>query len=416
MVCRTSLDGVQRKFQCTNYLLLHNYNYNHYPAQTAMPTQIPQLPLEIAMEILSRLPIKPLLRFKSVSKSCYSLISTNPQFSELHLKRALQDTDLIRYRLFLTSFLPQSLDMEEAFCDGHKNLVTRQHSFPVTDPESLHFEFVGSCNGLICGLFDSDGKIIVWNPTTGESRELLKPDSVTGDHKILFHGFGYDFRLDDYKLARATHSSSTNQLKMEIFNLKENVWRSADNVLQFNYLLEGSSVALNGVLYWLVYQRDSTKHAIYSFDLVKEKYREIVIVPDHISENLGGEFLVSSLKILGSSLCICYHAESFAMWVANGYGSEACWAKLFSFSSELLPEYGDPLHVLWVAKNGNVILIVDACRIVIYNPIEMSSKDFYIESCPFGIQTSVDSISYMETFVSPNAHIHPSISSCSKIF
>ncbi|XP_055961521.1 F-box/kelch-repeat protein At3g23880-like [Mercurialis annua] len=323
--------------------LLHNYSYNHYPAQTAMPRQIPQFPLEITMEILSRLPITPLLRFKSQSRH------ETTQFSRQGSRR-------------------------------------------------IRFEFVGSCNGLICALLDSDNKIIVWNPTTGESRQLPKPDSVTGDHKILFHGFGYDFRLDDYKLVRAAHSSSTNQLKMEIFNLKENVWRSADNVLHFSYVLEGSPVALNGVLHWLVSQHNSTIYAIYSFDLVEEKYLEIVLVPDHVSKNLGTE-----LKILGASLCVCSscYPEYFEAWMMNGYGSKACWTKLFSISSEELPGCEDSLHVLWVARNGNVILIMDSCQVVVYNPTKRSSKEFYPdnESCWF------DAITYMETIVSPNAHI-----------
>ncbi|XP_050228398.1 F-box/kelch-repeat protein At3g06240-like isoform X2 [Mercurialis annua] len=322
------------------------------------------IPLDILMEILSRLPVKPLLRFKSVSKSWYSLISTNPRFVELHLKRAKQDAALSHHRLFLCTCPSQSLDMEEAYFE----FVTRQHNFPVRDPEEFDFEFVGSCNGLICALLDK--KIIVWNPTTGESRQLPKPDSVTGGHKILFHGFGYDFRLDDYKLVRAAHSSSTNQLKMEIFNLKENVWRSADNVLHFDCVLECSPVALNGVLHWLVYQRDSTKYAIYSFDLVEEKYLEIVIVPDHVSEYLDIES-----KILKESLCVCSccYPEDYEAWMANGYGSEARWTKLFSVWSEQLPLYEKSLHVLWVAKNDN--------------------KSGWFEA-----------ITYMETIVSPNAY------------
>nr|XP_043626471.1 putative F-box protein At3g47150 [Erigeron canadensis] len=46
-------------------------------------------PNEIIQDILSRLPIKPLLQFKSVSKQWLSLISHDPSFPKLHFSRSL---------------------------------------------------------------------------------------------------------------------------------------------------------------------------------------------------------------------------------------------------------------------------------------------------------------------------------------
>ncbi|KAI8549605.1 hypothetical protein RHMOL_Rhmol06G0038000 [Rhododendron molle] len=46
-----------------------------------------EMPEDVLMEILSRVPVKSLLRFKSVSKHCYSL-TQNPTFISLHHNRA----------------------------------------------------------------------------------------------------------------------------------------------------------------------------------------------------------------------------------------------------------------------------------------------------------------------------------------
>ncbi|KAK3016185.1 hypothetical protein RJ639_007025 [Escallonia herrerae] len=63
-----------------------------------MATQHPNLPDDIAVNVLLILPVKSLLRFKCVSKSWRSLI-TDPLFVKQHLKRAYDpcNTALCRF-------------------------------------------------------------------------------------------------------------------------------------------------------------------------------------------------------------------------------------------------------------------------------------------------------------------------------
>ncbi|KAI8561469.1 hypothetical protein RHMOL_Rhmol04G0342200 [Rhododendron molle] len=49
----------------------------------------PDLPHEVVYDILSRLPVKPLCRFKSVSKSWLALI-TDPHFIKSHLHQSMK--------------------------------------------------------------------------------------------------------------------------------------------------------------------------------------------------------------------------------------------------------------------------------------------------------------------------------------
>nr|XP_009770616.1 PREDICTED: F-box/kelch-repeat protein At3g23880-like isoform X2 [Nicotiana sylvestris] len=64
---------------------------------------IPILPAELVTEILSRLPMKPLLQFMCVSKSWLSLISS-PEFIKTHLILSANNMDYIHHKVMMSSY------------------------------------------------------------------------------------------------------------------------------------------------------------------------------------------------------------------------------------------------------------------------------------------------------------------------
>ncbi|XP_047339600.1 putative F-box protein At2g02030 [Impatiens glandulifera] len=120
-----------------------------------------QLPNEILEEILCRLSVKCLLRFRCVSKSWFAVISS-PNFVKLHLNRSVQtkrNLRLIRqnkFDLFREDLIPS----------------LRCSSTGVFDSIPLTFRNYGlvpkcSCDGLIC--MAKRGRIqyiSFWNPST----------------------------------------------------------------------------------------------------------------------------------------------------------------------------------------------------------------------------------------------------------
>ncbi|XP_058217046.1 F-box protein At3g08750-like [Rhododendron vialii] len=107
------------------------------------------LPFEITTEILSRLPVKSLLRFKSVCKTWYDLIK-NPDFISKHITQVtLNSTSLL-----VTTFGEISLIYNDGFSNGPVNL-----DFPFLHDNSCtsecdcngknYFSIAGICNGLI---------------------------------------------------------------------------------------------------------------------------------------------------------------------------------------------------------------------------------------------------------------------------
>ncbi|KAJ6866144.1 hypothetical protein NC652_037636 [Populus alba x Populus x berolinensis] len=114
-----------------------------------------KLPQDIINDVLTYLPFKSLIRFKCVCKLWRSSIS-DPKFVKSHLKRA-KEVNSSCHRLLLSTRTPQSVDFEAA-----SGVL----------PSLLGI--LGSFNGIICSFVDYE-KLVLWNSSTRDSKELTKP-------------------------------------------------------------------------------------------------------------------------------------------------------------------------------------------------------------------------------------------------
>ncbi|XVF66359.1 hypothetical protein PTKIN_Ptkin10aG0029300 [Pterospermum kingtungense] len=183
------------------------------------------VPQDITGRTLPLLPVKSLLRFKSVCKSWSSLI-TSPAFTRNHFDRALMSRIPKTIDLKLLLSRPcgfKSFDFEK-FSDEIRPFKTFRPPFG----QNKFCRILGSCHGLICLLMggnDSMCLFFLWNPSTGESNKLPAcinfPVLYEFDY-FDFYGFGYDSSSDDYKLVISICR------KALIFSLAENSWRLVD--------------------------------------------------------------------------------------------------------------------------------------------------------------------------------------------
>ncbi|KAJ6683681.1 hypothetical protein OIU85_007378 [Salix viminalis] len=321
-----------------------------------MPEKIPKLPPEIISDILSRLPVK----------------SLKPIF------------------------------------DADENLLTPLLNFPATySDQNSYIEILGSCNGLVCGLLHRNPLIYIWNPSTRESRELAIPSSremaIPGSSEdSAFYGFGYDVKLDDYKIVRGYISTSTNsETKVEVLTLKDNKWRTIPD-LRCGVLLRGRGTSANGVLHWLVSRQEnvrSIKYVMVSFDLSEERFLQTVPLPilttgDDNIRNL-------ELGVLGDWLCLySYRGGLFCeAWIMKGDSSEVSWTRILRFNiCEPIPGGKFWIRLLWVKKNGNVVYELSGRDVVFYNQNEGTARAFMI----YHEMGWFDATVYIESLVSPN--------------
>ncbi|OMO76099.1 hypothetical protein COLO4_25677 [Corchorus olitorius] len=151
-----------------------------------------QLPEEICMEILKRLSVKSLIRFKTVCKSWRSLIST-PDFIDRHFDRSAANSDklgIVRVNESPENFCFPGPDSEIYFKTinlsptslGEATYITSQVVTKCQGAWSL-----GCCRGLLLlGVDYIDFKLLFSNPSTRESKEIPDPPYRQLEYDYIF--------------------------------------------------------------------------------------------------------------------------------------------------------------------------------------------------------------------------------------
>ncbi|KAJ1389491.1 F-box-like domain superfamily [Sesbania bispinosa] len=159
---------------------------------------------EIIHEILSRLPVKSLSRFRCVCKSWNTKISTS-KFIKLHLERSRQNPHLT-----LMSSNPQNNDFNLVPFPVHHFL--ENPLINVADDPYCRFKVddcykvIGSCNGLVCllgcncSLMFEEYWFYLWNPAMRLRNEKSVSFLINPESSVFKFAFGYDNSKDTYKV------------------------------------------------------------------------------------------------------------------------------------------------------------------------------------------------------------------------
>lgn len=290
------------------------------------------LPEEILFDILTRLPIKSLLRCKSLSKDWLQLIS-NPGFVQLHMEHAKQNKQKILFASSKSGISNiHSLESETL----HSPLV----SYNFRLPGALFM--VGTCNGLVC-LSDYKTIVVLCNPATREHFSILfdkfdvSPDNFEEEFCL---GFGHDPVSDEYKILRidfSYHKSADDDLYTEntnvyVYTLGSKSWRKTESPFRFDKGI-ASLPYVSGALH--VFERNSDCRlnskqyvsSIIMFDLESEKFKSTPL-PHTKGEGLipgvfQGCFSVSAFRLEGRNVDI---------WLMKKHGMMESWTKVFSIS------------------------------------------------------------------------------------
>ncbi|KAI8011300.1 F-box protein [Camellia lanceoleosa] len=176
------------------------------------------MPNELLIEILARLPVDSLLRFTSVCKSWYSLI-TSPSFITKNINQTITDRKRNSDKLILRLYTDNDKKEHYLLCPDDENSPDDylELPFPFKSPNG-YFRIFGSCNGLLClcddyydfshdhfyGSILDASQIVLWNPSIRKSvtiRMLCRPPGCY----MFVLGFGAHPTTHEYKVVRLVY-------------------------------------------------------------------------------------------------------------------------------------------------------------------------------------------------------------------
>ncbi|XP_049408356.1 F-box/kelch-repeat protein At3g23880-like [Solanum stenotomum] len=376
---------------------------------------IPNFPLEIIIEILSRLPVKSLLKFKSVSKSWFSLISSS-HFSKSHLNISSRNNNLSHKNLLLLSmYLPHTLYSCTLYSTLHEksNLCLNKLNFP-WNPSNI-LAGVSLCNGLflICiGMYNNN--LYLWNPSTRKNKILPFSSCTKYSRCDVTFGFGYDEFNDDYKVIEIYGVYDIHYVydaNIKIYSLRSNSWKIMKKYSDALFSSD-SGVFLNGCVHWAVAHNDGSciYWDIVSLNLKNEKFGNFALPSfdgfDH-SRSLvdSSDFELGtmnwSLGKLGDFLCLfCdYYKVKLDVWIMKEYNAKGCWIKPVSLP--YVRGVGPCISPLWISDIdiGGEVLLHDGTRVMVYD----SKNDEYkcVEICEMNGDGVGAATVYAESLVSP---------------
>lgn len=221
---------------------------------------IPILPVELISEILSRLPAKSVLQFKSVLKSWLAFISS-PEFAKAHLRFSVKNTEDIQHLLILgrkrNSWIFKECLLSSFFYDSITKAFDLECPIGIVRTDT---RLAGSCNGLILLAHYSNSQYsILWNPTTGKRKTL--PDYRPRWKSYASYGFGYDELHDDHKVVGIFYKyifEGSDDVEVKIYSLRSDCWTSVDycggilnnSCYSKELISPASGLFANGKLHW----------------------------------------------------------------------------------------------------------------------------------------------------------------------
>ncbi|KAF8409673.1 hypothetical protein HHK36_005752 [Tetracentron sinense] len=374
------------------------------PQGAQVTSGMESLPREIAIDILSRLPITSLMQFKCVCRA-WRLLAQDPRLPIMHLALSTENNPClilhcdypIRNQLYFVE-----IDATNGYTEAVRKIKT---PFGSVMPE---FDIAGSSNGLLC-LSDAlyCDPVHIYNPFTGYYIELPKLNQYT-DQEVVFE-FGFHLELKVYKVVRIVYTgllgrAGYKKSVVQVFTLGTNTWRNRGHVPYQIDRRRPSEALVNGALHWVTRRRRvALSQLIVSFDLADEEFREVP------RPECGGlDKCTYHLVVLGGCLSAAVYCTDgrIEVWVMKDYNVKESWIKEFTVGSYVpvglnqdvdRPPFsiwknglsGRLVRLLCLLKNGDILLEYKSKALVSYDPERQDFKDLTIRRLPNWFQTFI---------------------------
>ncbi|KAM7492940.1 hypothetical protein LguiB_027549 [Lonicera macranthoides] len=348
------------------------------------------LPQDIIEEILYRLPVKSLLRFKGVSKRWLSVLSDS-NFN-LFYKRKSSSV----FAITLNGKIPLLYSIDDDNASSIK-------AFSLNVPPLILEEYnnidrywqrttSNACNGLVL-LRISNDSLALFNPSTRcYSPKALTLDCFDSTSTSYYTEIGlcYDASIDDYKTLVIIYPVYKTH-RVFVSCLKSKRWVEITHA-PFDVGCSIRGPLVNGHIHWTIGK------TIAYFETTRNTFEALPSPPDH------RQYLTIGSGVLDECLCIGRRSRNMTeddveVVAMKKYGVAESWTALYVISILKVSSCFSPLWPLLLTKNGEEVLFIsNREQIWAYNPTSMSYRKFDIPADRYLCATSV-----VQTIVSPAA-------------
>ncbi|KAK7858941.1 f-box/kelch-repeat protein, partial [Quercus suber] len=274
-------------------------------------------PSDLHFDIVSRLPVKSLLRFKCVSQLWCNMID-DPSLAYMHLTRSVEEPKMLildhqtknpdtsRFTEVAGGFLKADMKLVTKFATGSafaRALPLFAQASMVHFPSDLHFDIVSrlpvksllrfKCvSQLWCNMIDDpslaymhltrsveEPKMLILdhqtkNPDTSRQEVIALPPHRASYTSMSKYGLGFDSSTNTYKVVRVFSRGGSFNMGADVYTLGTSSWRPISKGPLCR--LAGRPIFACGALHWFVHHyvdRDALKGKyIVSFDVGKEEF------------------------------------------------------------------------------------------------------------------------------------------------
>nr|XP_043615394.1 F-box/kelch-repeat protein At3g23880-like [Erigeron canadensis]XP_043615395.1 F-box/kelch-repeat protein At3g23880-like [Erigeron canadensis] len=334
-------------------------------------------PDEIICDVLSRLPVKSLLQFRSVSKHWRSLI-TDTHFIKSHLKKAESISSHHRILVPVSPIL--SLDYNVS-------------PYSISSSTELDCKFIkpwnsgkllGSCNGLVC-LIDGRKDISIYNPST---RRHFKP--LQSSQQAVRHSPNESYQTEFVY----GFGCSSNSIGPRVFRFPRFARDSESLVYDF---IDTVGTFLNGSLHWLArYSNNDGEHRVIAlFNISQDTLSDLSLPPHRPHQPVLPYYALGVLKGCLFALCDGINHTGIEVWLMKEYGVVNSWSMFIKIPLDNGIGYMRPLSCV---NDDEIVLEIDLQSYAIYNA---KTKTLEHVKSVHNLKWFGDAAVYVESLLSP---------------
>ncbi|KAK3151948.1 hypothetical protein QOZ80_2BG0152490 [Eleusine coracana subsp. coracana] len=339
----------------------------------------PDLLEELVTDILVRLPVKDLLKYKTVCKA-WRKITSDPTFIKEHLRFSAskwkQDPSFIispHYLTYVISWesIPSTFSNRIRFYQWKDGASAAKllHAKDFVDEFSRVREFV-CCDGLVFA--PTDTKLYLFNPATRDSITL--PDSnrnnlwLCGPSLCYCAGLGLDPHTGNYKVVQAfyrsvDHDTNIYHMGMEVFTIAGGnggggAWREMMNDPPYPAERSQTSVSVKGFMFWHIdkaHSKPQTPWGLLCLNLSDETF-SVTGMPDSLDPVLADaddEESSYTVDVVNEELCLTARSSDVGITIWTLRMPDQCWEQRFKM---LISHICHPLAFL---EGGTIMLRKD---------------------------------------------------------